>query len=126
VDAYMAKVAERKLPVRISSPWPEGRELVMAMVQTGRHREMMGEEKGLTLRGALDGAVDGEVPAIWVIQGDEDDLVRFSFSLSLSLSLSLFSNAFYVFSLSCHFFYSFFRFGADSDKNHRSPNQRQT
>jgi acetyl esterase/lipase len=90
VDAYMAKAAERKLPARISSPWPEGSELVMAMVQTGRHREMMGDEEGLTLRGALDGAVDGEAPAIWVIQGDEDDLVRFSLPLSLSISAFLY------------------------------------
>ena len=64
-------------PPRVSSPWPECRGLIEAMCRTGRHREMMGGDQRLTARGAL--AVAQEVmerlPGIWIVQGEEDDLV---------------------------------------------------
>ncbi|KAK5658368.1 hypothetical protein OQA88_2344 [Cercophora sp. LCS_1] len=74
MDEYMAKCKRGELPVRVSSPWPEMKGLVEAMCVTGRHREMMAGEEGLTLDGALRG-VKGDTPGIWVIQGADDVLV---------------------------------------------------
>lgn len=74
MDEYMAKARGGELPVRVSSPFPELLELVQAMCVTGRHREMMQGEEGLTLDGALRG-VKGETPAIWILQGVDDVLV---------------------------------------------------
>lgn len=64
-------------PPRVSSPWPECRGLIEAMCRTGRHREMMGDDVRLTARGALAVArgVMKKLPGIWIIQGEEDDLV---------------------------------------------------
>jgi len=96
VDEYLAKVRRGELGVRMSSPWPEGKELVEAMCKTGRHREMMGGDERLGITGALGVAVEGgwRVPAIWVLQGEGDDLVSFSSSSS------------------CFCFCSFFLFGS--------------
>ncbi|KAK4149180.1 Alpha/Beta hydrolase protein [Chaetomidium leptoderma] len=62
--------------VRVSTPWPEKAELVVAAVGSGLIRELYGEDKEgrLTLAYAL--AKAEEVPPpIWVIQGDEDFMV---------------------------------------------------
>ncbi|KAK0643867.1 Alpha/Beta hydrolase protein [Cercophora newfieldiana] len=77
VDAYLEKVKNGDLPIRVSSPWPKGKELVEAMCKTGRHREMMGDDERLGITKAVKAAREGgwEVPAIWVIQGEDDDLV---------------------------------------------------
>lgn len=75
VSEYQERVQRGELGVRVSTPWPEMRELVMAMVKTGRHGEMMGSDERLTLRYGLEMAERGKLPVIWVIQGADDDFV---------------------------------------------------
>ncbi|KAK4449847.1 Alpha/Beta hydrolase protein [Podospora aff. communis PSN243] len=77
VDGYLERVRRGEMPTRVSSPWPRGKELVEAMCATGRHREMMGGDERLGITGATRVAREGgwEVPAVWVIQGEDDDLV---------------------------------------------------
>ncbi|KAK0627435.1 Alpha/Beta hydrolase protein [Immersiella caudata] len=77
VDGYLERVKRGEMPMRVSSPWPEGKELVEAMCVTGRHREMMGEDERLSIGGATRIAREGgwDVPPVWVIQGEDDDLV---------------------------------------------------
>ncbi len=91
VDEYMARVKRGELPVRLSSPWPELEGLLNAMGQTGRHREMLGGDERLTLGFALKEArAKGEgVPAIWVVQGEDDKVVSLIFFLLFFLRMLL-------------------------------------
>jgi acetyl esterase/lipase len=85
VDGYLERVRNGEMPIRVSSPWPRGKELVEAMCATGRHREMMGRDERLGIRGATRIAREGswDVPAVWIIQGEDDDLVSFVLSYFL-------------------------------------------
>ncbi|KAK3322721.1 Alpha/Beta hydrolase protein [Apodospora peruviana] len=55
---------------RVSSPFPEHLELVQAAINTGRIRELLGNDEWMHIRSNLRKAK--AVPAIWITQGADD------------------------------------------------------
>jgi acetyl esterase/lipase len=75
VDAYMAQINPGT--IRLSSPFPALADLGLAMNQTGRHREWLGNDERLTLDYCLRTAE--KVPPLWVMQGIDDQRVSLTF-----------------------------------------------
>lgn len=59
--------------IRVSSPFPENLNLVLAINKTRRHLEFFGSDERLSLGHALQ--VAEKIPPIWVMQGTEDRLM---------------------------------------------------
>ncbi|KAH8593127.1 Alpha/Beta hydrolase protein [Bisporella sp. PMI_857] len=62
--------------VRLSSPFPEKWELAQAILNAGRHREFIGPDERMNIRRNIRRAE--RLPAMWIAQGMDDDLVTFS------------------------------------------------
>jgi len=75
IDRYLAQI--KPGTIRLSSPFPALMDLGMAMRQTGRHREWLGNDERLTLGYGLKAAKS--IPPIWVMQGKDDQIVSFKF-----------------------------------------------
>jgi acetyl esterase/lipase len=67
---YLARV--RPGTFRLSSPYPEYAELLSAALETGRWRELLGDDTSLRIRKFLD---TKELPPVWIIQGADDRMV---------------------------------------------------
>lgn len=59
--------------IRLGSKFPWRPDLMLAMSNTGRHREILGDDLRLMLGHSL--RIAGEVPPIWIAQGVDDDIV---------------------------------------------------
>jgi len=75
LDRYVSECLARVRPgtFRISSPFPEYFELLHAVFQTGRWRDLLGDDRSLHIRTNLHQAK--EIPPIWMVQGSTDRLV---------------------------------------------------
>lgn len=75
LDRYVSECLARVRPgtFRISSPFPEYFELLHAVFQTGRWRDLLGDDQSLHMRANLRNAED--LPPIWIVQGSADRLV---------------------------------------------------
>lgn len=71
VDAYSANI--KPGTIRLSSPFPALGDLGLAMQQTGRHREWLGDDEHLRLDYCLRTAE--KVPPLWILQGIDDQRV---------------------------------------------------
>lgn len=71
LDEYLKSLKPGE--IRLSSPFPEKWDVVEAIGREGRHRELIGNDDKLRLRKSLESA--SNVPAIWLIHGQEDMIV---------------------------------------------------
>ncbi|KAK4441997.1 Alpha/Beta hydrolase protein [Podospora aff. communis PSN243] len=67
---YLARI--RPGTFRLSSPYPEYAELLSAALETGRWRELLGDDTSLRLRRFLDAE---KLPPVWIVQGADDRMV---------------------------------------------------
>ena len=59
--------------IRLGSKFPWNPELMLAMANTGRHREMLGDDTRLAFGHSL--RIAKQVPPIWIAQGVDDHIV---------------------------------------------------
>lgn len=73
-DQFITDYAkEHKGKIRLGSKFPWNPELMVAMANTGRHRQMLGDDPRLTFGHCLRTA--NQVPPIWIAQGVDDHIV---------------------------------------------------
>jgi len=78
MNTYLAQIKPGTM--RLSSPFPAPvlMELGTAIKQTGRYRELMGDDERLTLNHGLRTAE--KLPPIWIMQGIDDSRVSLTLS----------------------------------------------
>ncbi|KAL5585693.1 hypothetical protein FOVSG1_013385 [Fusarium oxysporum f. sp. vasinfectum] len=59
--------------IRLSSPPPKNWDFCLAVLSTGRHRELMGSDERMLLARNLKAAK--KLPAVWFCQGEEDEIM---------------------------------------------------
>jgi acetyl esterase/lipase len=78
LDEY--KKALKPGSVRLSSPFPEKWQLTKAILDSGRHREVIGPDERMNLRRNIRQA--RKLPPMWIAQGMHDAMVSFAIYLS--------------------------------------------
>lgn len=71
INSYM--VQNKPETIRLSSPYPALGNLGQAIRQTGGHRDLLGDDKRLTLDYGL--RTVKKVPLVWIMQGTNDQIV---------------------------------------------------
>jgi pimeloyl-ACP methyl ester carboxylesterase len=71
LDAYLKSMKPGS--IRLSSPFPEKRDLVQAITEAGRHREVIGLDDRMKIRRNIRQAET--LCAIWIAQGTDDAIV---------------------------------------------------
>jgi acetyl esterase/lipase len=79
VEAYVSQI--KPGAIRLSSPFPALVDFGVALKQTGRHREWMGDDERLTINYCL--RTTEKMPPIWIMQGTDDQIVSLATNINV-------------------------------------------